>query len=327
MIATGPPRSKRDVVRRQAAREDRDDRERDGEVLEPAHPAEELLRVAQLVEDLLVLRGVVPAAFGLLCSFDASFVRSGPTVGGYSRPFVPFLSSGDTTGTANGRRIGADAELRGAAQPGRAGRGRHGRRRVHRHAGAPDRKAPARGVLRRGGRRRPSGRGLQLPARARDGDGPRSRLRDRELGARVRRLRAPARPRDAAADPVARGDGARPLRRRLAGRQPGRTLAAPGPARPAGARRRARLHADGRLRARVLPAPGDLRRGAREALPRPDALGAVHPRLPHPRHHLRRAAAPTDPERDARRPGSGSRPRRAKPGPASRRSTSASPTR
>ena len=36
-----------DVVRRQAAREDRDDREADREVLEPAHRAEELLGVAR----------------------------------------------------------------------------------------------------------------------------------------------------------------------------------------------------------------------------------------------------------------------------------------
>ena len=34
-----------------------------------------------------------------------------------------------------------------------------------------------------------AGRGLQLPARARDGDGPGARLRDRELGAGLRRLR------------------------------------------------------------------------------------------------------------------------------------------
>ena len=54
----------RDVVRGQAAGEDRDDREADGEVLEPAHRAEQLLRVAHPVEDLLVLRGVVPAACG-----------------------------------------------------------------------------------------------------------------------------------------------------------------------------------------------------------------------------------------------------------------------
>ena len=48
-----------DRVRGQAPREDRDDREADGEVAEPSHGAEELLRVAQLVEDLFVLRRVV----------------------------------------------------------------------------------------------------------------------------------------------------------------------------------------------------------------------------------------------------------------------------
>ena len=48
----------RDVVRRQAAGEDRDDRERDREVLEPAHRAEELLRVAEPVQHLLVLGDV-----------------------------------------------------------------------------------------------------------------------------------------------------------------------------------------------------------------------------------------------------------------------------
>jgi hypothetical protein len=40
----------RDVVRGQAAGEDRDDREGDREVLEPAHRAEELLRIAETVE-------------------------------------------------------------------------------------------------------------------------------------------------------------------------------------------------------------------------------------------------------------------------------------
>ena len=109
---------------------------------------------------------------------------------------------------------------------------------------------------------------------------------------------------DAAARAVARGDGARPLRRRLGGRLAGRRLAAPG-ARGAGrAGARGRLRADGRLRARVLPPQGDLRRGARQALPRPDAVGAVHPRLPRPRDHLRRGPDPPDPERDAGAPGS-----------------------
>src|SRR5713101_4607841 len=44
-----------DAVRRQASRQDRDDRERDGEVLEATHAPEELLCVAELVE----LAGVV----------------------------------------------------------------------------------------------------------------------------------------------------------------------------------------------------------------------------------------------------------------------------
>ena len=48
-----------DRVRGQAPREDRDDREGDGEVAEPSHGAEQLLRVAQPVEGLLVLRRVV----------------------------------------------------------------------------------------------------------------------------------------------------------------------------------------------------------------------------------------------------------------------------
>src|SRR6185312_13451041 len=45
----------RDEVRRQAAREDRDDRERDREVREPAHLAVQDLRVAELVEQAFVV--------------------------------------------------------------------------------------------------------------------------------------------------------------------------------------------------------------------------------------------------------------------------------
>ena len=47
--------AERDVVGGQTPREDRDDRERDREVLEPAHRAEELLRVAESVQSLLVV--------------------------------------------------------------------------------------------------------------------------------------------------------------------------------------------------------------------------------------------------------------------------------
>ena len=59
----------------------------------------------------------------------------------------------------------------------------------------------------------------------------------------------------------------------------------------------------------------------------PDAVGAVHPRLPHPRHDLRRGVPAPDPERHAGRRACASRRRRARRGRASRRSTSASPTR
>ena len=54
----------RDEVGGQAPRQDRDDREADGEVLEPAHRTEQLLRVAHPVEDLFVLRRVEPAGRG-----------------------------------------------------------------------------------------------------------------------------------------------------------------------------------------------------------------------------------------------------------------------
>ena len=53
------------------------------------------------------------------------------------------------------------------------------------------------------------------------------------LGARLRRLRARARPRDAAAHPVARGDGAGAVRRRVGRRLAGAAVAAPGAARAA----------------------------------------------------------------------------------------------
>jgi len=51
-----------DVVRGEAPRENRDDREGDREVLEPSHRAEELLGVAEPVQDPLVLGDVRTAA-------------------------------------------------------------------------------------------------------------------------------------------------------------------------------------------------------------------------------------------------------------------------
>ena len=60
-------------------------------------------------------------------------------------------------------------------------------------------------------------------------------------------------------------------------------------------------------------------------VPRPDAVGSLHPRLPHPRVDLRRAVHP--PVRNGMQ-GAGIRvrPRRERPGRASTRSTSATPT-
>ena len=152
-------------------------------------------------------------------------------------------------------------------------------------------------------------------------------LRDRELGAGLRRLRDQARPGDAAADPLARGDRARARRRALARRLTRAALAAAGAARADGARRGARLHADGRLGARVLPPQGDLLGGAREGLQRPDAVRA------RTSSTTTSSARPTTSRCSARSatgcrpPASGSRRRRARRGPGSRRSTSASPTR
>ncbi len=155
----------RDGVRGQAPREDRDDREADGEVAEPTHGAEELLRVAQLVEELFVLRRVEA---GRLTRAHTTSQGSPTFSGGY---YVHSRVDMSTGGRIGSRR----ADARRAAGRGRGGRDRHGRRRVHRHAGPAHGKAAPRGVLLRGDGGRAPGRGLQLPARARHGDGPDSR--------------------------------------------------------------------------------------------------------------------------------------------------------
>ena len=123
---------------------------------------------------------------------------------------------------------------------------------------------------------------------------PQPGLRDRELGARLRRLRTYAGPCDAAAVPGSRaprsssatstGKTARRSRLAAAGAAPRRSSGAGG-----------RLRADVRLRARVLLAEGVVRRGACEALPRSHAFGPVHPRLPRARDDLRRAASSARP--------------------------------
>ena len=283
-----------DRVRGQAPREDRDDREADGEVAEPSHRAEELLRVAQLVEDLFVLRGVVAGRLDQCsCALPGVACRS---QAGITRTLALTCQPGGQR-----TRIAPVLALRGAEGRGRGGRDRHGRRRVHRHAGPAHGKAAPRGVLLRGDGGRASGRRLQLPPRARHGDGPDPGLRDRELGARLRRLRDEAGSRDAAPDPVARGDRTRPLRRPLARRLARAAVAAAGAEGADGSGRGARLHADDRLGARVLPPARDLRGGMGAALRGPDAVRPVHPRLPHPRDDLRRGPHPPDPQRDARR--------------------------
>ena len=73
---------------------------------------------------------------------------------------------------------------------------------------------------RRGGAARR--RGVQLPARRRRRDEHGRRLRDVELGARLRRLRAPPRPHDAADGAVARGHRAGAVRRGVGRRRAGR---------------------------------------------------------------------------------------------------------
>src|SRR5439155_21782824 len=70
----------RDGVRRQAAGEDRDDREGDGKVLEPAHRAKEFLRVPETMEGPLVVQVV---AAGL----DRTWL------GSYAHPCLPLSPS------------------------------------------------------------------------------------------------------------------------------------------------------------------------------------------------------------------------------------------
>ena len=101
-----------------------------------------------------------------------------------------------------------------SSSPPRRGRlDRHRAGRVHRHAGAACRAsaAPPPYFLDEvvAARRR----GVQLPARRRRRDEHRRRLRDVELGARLRRLRAAARHGDAAPGALARGHRAGAVRR------------------------------------------------------------------------------------------------------------------
>ena len=156
---------------------------------------------------------------------------------------------------------------------------------------------------------------------------PDPRLRDGQLGGRLRRLRDRPGHGDAAPDPVARPHRARAVRRREPRRLAGRRLAAPGADRPVRARARDGLHADVRLRARVLPLQGELRRGARAR-----TTAASRRRSPtsstttsSPRRWTRRTSARSAAACTA--PASRSSSPRARPGTGSTRSTRATRTR
>ena len=179
------------------------------------------------------------------------------------------------------------------------GRDRHGDARLHRHAGPAPGQAPVGGVLPRRGSRALRG-GLQLPARGGRGHEHRRRVRDVLLGARLRRLRAQARPDDHAPPAVAAGHRPGTGRPDLAGRRARDRLAAPDPAgsdRPAG---RARLGGPGRHRARVRRLPRQLRAGRRQGLSEPGPRQPVQRRLLDPRHVQDRPAAAPDHRRHVR---------------------------
>ena len=206
-------------------------------------------------------------------------------------------------------------------------RGRE-RPRRHRHPGDVRHAGPAAGqaavrprVRRR--HRRARRRGLQLPARGRRRHEHRAGLRDVVVGGRLRRLRLHARPRDAAAHPVARGHGDGAVRPAVARRLARGGLAAAGAAPSARADRRARLARLCRLRARVHPLRRDLRLGAREGLARAAARECLQRRLLDPRDDDGRAGAARDPPRHGGRGHASSRTPRASAISGSTRSTSA----
>ena len=200
----------------------------------------------------------------------------------------------------NGSSLGHD--------PRRTARGRGRRNGGHRAAGVLRHAGPAAGQATRRRplprRRRRARRGrLQLPARRRRRHEHGRRLRDVVVVHRLRRLRAQARPRHAAARAVARGDGHVHGRHRVARRLRRRRVAAPDPAPPARPPVRARLDRAGRHGARVHRLPRHLRGGLAEGLPRPRAGQLLQRRLLDARHVARGAADRPDPARDgARRP-------------------------
>ena len=143
------------------------------------------------------------------------------------------------------------------------------------------------------------------------------RVRDVELGARVRRLRDGARPVHAAPGAVAARHGDAAGRPDLAGRDPGGGLAAADPApsaRPAGRARAVRVR---RHRAGVRRLPGLVRGRLAARLPRPPPGQSVQCGLLDARHGAGRAVAAPHPRRDGRgRAAAGEREGRVQPRPA-----------
>ena len=204
---------------------------------------------------------------------------------------------------------------------------RHGRHRVHRHAGAAVRQAdPGRVLPRRGGRARR--RGLQLPARRSTWRWTPSRATRWPTGSAATATSGSSPTSTRCAGSLARPHRAGALRRRLARRLARRRLAAPDPDRRSTSAPRERGFTP-------MPAPSSSSSSTRRATRRRGrrATATSTPTIPYIldypmlAHDDGRAVPRPDPPRDARAPGSRSSSRRARPGTASTRSTSATPTR
>ena len=176
---------------------------------------------------------------------------------------------------------------------------RHGAPHDRRHGGPAAGQAPDhRPLPRRGHRAR--GRGLQLPAGRGRGHEHRRRLRDVQLGARLRRFRDAARHGHPAPRSLARRHGARHGRPGLGGRRRRGRLAAPDPAPPARSPGRAGLAGDRRHRARVHRVQRQLRGGVEEGLSRPRPRQPLQRRLLDAGHRPCGAADPSHPQLDDR---------------------------
>ena len=146
---------------------------------------------------------------------------------------------------------------------GRVGRDRHGRRRVHRHAGPAHGKAAPRASSsceEMAAEHPVEGCNYLLALDMEMDPIPGYEIASWERGYGDFAMKPDLG--DAAPHSVARGDGARPLRRPLARRLARPAVTAAGAEGADGSSRRARLHADDRLGARVLPPARDLRGGA-----------------------------------------------------------------